>query len=406
MTARARLLVLAFVCLGLVAAGGATYVHYQLLTVPNYISACDINATFNCSEVYLSRFGAIAGVPVAIGGLVWFAAVGLLAAFSSGQASEDDPAGSYIFLLSTVALAAILYLGYASFVVLKHACLFCIGTYIAVTGIFLVSASTQSVPLTDLPQRLARDLGAMVRRPLHLVAWLALIVAAVFGITGFPKPGTVPVAAAAVSADTAEAARRAFEKAWSEQQRVDLGIPAEGAKVVIVKFNDWQCPSCKASYLAYKPILDGYARTNPGAIKYVTKDYPLSNKCNFNLSAAMHQATCEEAAFVRMARDRGKADEVVEWLFALPDQMGEPAAAIKARAQEVLGVTDFEREYQAKLPDIQRDAADGGALHVQFTPTYYVNGVKAQYGDGSWLPAEYFDYAIQYELKRADAKRP
>jgi protein-disulfide isomerase len=352
------------------------------------------------------------GVPVALGGLVWFAVVGLLAVFSpgnssdTGNSSDQDATGSYIFLLSTVALAAILYLGYASFVVLKHLCLFCLGTYVAVVGIFVVSASTKSVPLGQLPGRLGRDISAMVRRPLHLLAWLVLILAAVFGITGFPKPGTVPVAAAAASADATAAARTAFEKAWSEQQRVDLGISADGAKVVIVKFNDWQCPSCKASYFAYKPILQGYEHTNPGAIKYVTKDYPLSNKCNFNLSAAMHQATCEAAAFVRMARDRGKADEAIEWLFSLPDQMGTTPETIKARAREVLGVTDFDKEYQAKLPDIQRDAADGGALHVQYTPTYYVNGVKAQYGDGSWLPAEYFDYAIQYELKKADAKRP
>ena len=64
---------LAFALIGLAFAGSASYVHYKLLTQPNYVSPCDINARFNCSEVYLSQYGAIRGVPVAIGGVIFFA---------------------------------------------------------------------------------------------------------------------------------------------------------------------------------------------------------------------------------------------------------------------------------------------------------------------------------------------
>ena len=53
--------------LGLVFSGMAAYVHYRLLTEPNYASPCDINAAFNCSEVYLSRFGS----GVLVSGLGW-----------------------------------------------------------------------------------------------------------------------------------------------------------------------------------------------------------------------------------------------------------------------------------------------------------------------------------------------
>ncbi len=57
-------------------------------------------------------------------------------------------------------------------------------------------------------------------------------------------------------------------------------MPADGAKVLIVKFNDYQCPACGQSYLAYKPILEKYAASHPGAVKLVLKDYPLSSECN------------------------------------------------------------------------------------------------------------------------------
>ena len=79
---------------------------------------------------------------------------------------------------------------------------------------------------------------------------------------------------------------------------------------------------------------------------------------------------------------------------------------VQAQVKDVLGITDFSREYARVLPDIKRDAADGGALRIQYTPTYYVNGVKAQTPNGSWLPVQYFDYAIQYELKKAGAPPP
>ena len=116
--------------------------HYRLLTDPTYISPCDINATFNCTQVYLSRFGSVRGVPVALGGrdLVWrswrsspgFARAG-------GEGASDVPAGRYLFALATIGLAVILYLGYASFVVLKTGCVLCMGTYVCVIGIFVTA---------------------------------------------------------------------------------------------------------------------------------------------------------------------------------------------------------------------------------------------------------------------------
>ncbi len=50
--------------------------------------------------------------------------------------------------------------------------------------------------------------------------------------------------------------------------------------MLIVKFNDYQCPACGQSYLMYKPILAKYAASNPGAVKVVMKDYPLNADCN------------------------------------------------------------------------------------------------------------------------------
>src|ERR1051325_7251062 len=86
MTSRTRWLVLGLALLGLAFAGAATHVHYRLLTQPNYVSPCDINARFNCSEVYLSSYGTVGGVSVAVGGLIFFGLVGLIAGLSEPKA--------------------------------------------------------------------------------------------------------------------------------------------------------------------------------------------------------------------------------------------------------------------------------------------------------------------------------
>jgi uncharacterized membrane protein/protein-disulfide isomerase len=391
--------------IGLAFAGTSAWVHYKLLTEPNYISPCDINATFNCTQVYLSPYGSVSGVPVALGGVFWFGLVALIAAFSQPSTDKQAPAASYVFALATIGLAAVLYLAYTSFFRLKTGCVLCIGTYASVVGIFVVSGLAASVSLMQLPARLFRDVRAAIAPPTTALAVMLFFAATGSLVAFFPREGAPEHAdrpqAAAAAAPTGESdADKQFAAAWAQQPRVDMGIPAGQAKVLVVKFIDWQCPSCKAAHFTYKPIFEKYEKLAPGAVHQVVKDYPLSNRCNFNMTRELHQAACEEAAFVRMARDRNKYDEVVDWLFSVPDQQGLTITAVKAEAQKRLGVTDFDKEYEAKLFDIKRDVADGGALRVGSTPTYFINGVRAETPNG-WLPGYYFELALRLELEKA-----
>jgi uncharacterized membrane protein/protein-disulfide isomerase len=429
MTSRARLLILVFALAGLAFAGSSAWVHYKLITQPAYVSPCDINATFSCSQVYMSQYGAIRGVPVAVGGLIWFALVGLLAAFAR-PGERNDPTGAYVFALATVGLGAVIYLAYASFVVLKMGCVLCIGTYVSVVGIFLVSSASVSMPMTRLPGRLFNDLRTLVSRPTAMLVAILFLGFAASAIAFFPKEGgvsssTSTAAAGAASATGAAGAAgaaasaapaigtqsadidKAFADAWFQQHRVDIGVPANGAKVLIVKFIDWQCPSCKAAHFAYKPILDEFEKTNPGAVRQVIKDYPLNSRCNYGVSREMHPSACEEAAAVRIAREKGKEAELVTWLFGMPDvpQMQRTPDMVEAQLKQLIGVQDFAREYASRLPDIKRDVADGGALKVSQTPTYFINGVRAQTEQG-WLPPHYFGLAIKLELDKASGKSP
>ena len=71
MTRLSRTLLMAFAALGLGASSTSSYVHYQLLTDTSYSSFCDVSATVNCKQAYLSRT-AVSGVTVALFGLFFF----------------------------------------------------------------------------------------------------------------------------------------------------------------------------------------------------------------------------------------------------------------------------------------------------------------------------------------------
>ena len=66
--------------------------------------------------------------------------------------------------------------------------------------------------------------------------------------------------------------------------RASIVLPTDGAKVMIVDFSDFQCPYCRQAFYAYKPIIAKYEAQQPGAVKFVLKDYPLDSECNVNVA--------------------------------------------------------------------------------------------------------------------------
>ena len=395
----------AFVCAvtGLVASGAAVYVHYHLLFDPRYTSFCDVNATFSCSQVYLSRFGTVHGIPVAIFGAIWFAGASLLTV--TGMAARDnvrENVPGYLFVASTLALAVVLYFEYVSFVVLKAVCLLCLVMAGAVVGLFFLSGATTPFAMTSLPSRAARDLRVLVSTPLAIVVAVLFLGGAASALAFFPREGAVTAetgSAAVPQAPAPTASQQSeFERFMTATPRVPLVIPPEGAKVLIVKFNDFQCPPCRNSHMAYKPILAKYAMEHPGEVRYVLKDYPLDAECNANVPNTIHPSACAAAVAVRLARTHNREEAMIEWIFA--NQPALTVELVKQAARDVGQVTDYNAKYATTLVAVKSDIALGKQLGVMATPTFFINGLKI---DGA-LPVQYFQQAIEYELSHPNTK--
>ena len=114
-----------------------------------------------------------------------------------------------------------------------------------------------------------------------------------------------------------------------------LVIPADGAKVLIVKFNDFQCPACGQSYL---PV-----QADPREVrgvesrrrcKCVLKDYPLNADCNDERAArrfirrrAMRRSPCG------WRRRTTSGEAIEEWLYTHQPEM--TPASVRQAARDI-----------------------------------------------------------------------
>jgi uncharacterized membrane protein len=395
MTALRRRLILAFGVLGLAASTTSSYVHYKLLTDPSYTSFCDVNPAVSCTQAYLSPYGSIGGVPVALAGVLFFLIVLLLAGLAGRDRSPArETVPGYIFALSTVGLAVVFYLGWASYIQLHTFCPLCAGTYVAVIAIFITSAGATGFPMSTLPRRAGKDVRAFLTSPVALVTALLVLVGAVAAVAWFPRDRGPAAEQAPAYPPLTDQQRADIEKWWALQPKTDLAISNEGAKVLVVKFSDYMCPACRQTYEAYKPVLGKYLAG--GDIRYVVKHYPLESECNPK-APSNHYASCEAAAAVIMARSKGTAQKLEQWIFS--NQPTLTPDVVKKAAKDIGGIDDFDAQYPKALLEVKADADLGGKLDVTSTPTFYINGRKLP-GE-SITPPQYFDYLIEVALKNA-----
>ena len=402
MSRRAALLALLCSLVGFGASAAAAYTHYHLLYDPAYRSFCDVSETISCTQVYLSRFSTLRGMPVALFGATAFVAAALfsIGGLTARPAVRENVPG-YLFVLSTLSLAVILYLGYVSFVLLKAVCLLCLTTYAAVIGLFLVSGAATTFPMTTLPRRASRDVRIFAGSPLAIIVVVLFFAGAASALAWFPREGVAAPgeqAAASTAPVPTQDQRSEFERWYASQPRVPLIVQAEGAKVLVVKFNDFQCPACGQSYLQYKPIFAKFEAERPGAVRLVMKDYPLNRDCNDAMGQTIHPAACDAAVAVRLAQAHNKTEAMEEWLYSHQPAMTPPS--VRQAARDIGQITDFDAKYQSVLSLVKGDVALGRQLGIKSTPTFFINGVKVE----GALPPQYFDQAIAFELQRASSK--
>jgi protein-disulfide isomerase len=189
------------------------------------------------------------------------------------------------------------------------------------------------------------------------------------------------------------AQRSELERWWATQEKVAMPFANDGAKVLVVKFNDYQCPPCRQSYYGYEPVL---AKFKPSDVKYVMKHFPLDPSCNSAVTNLLHPVACDAAAAAVMARSKGTVDQLTAWFFAHQEELN--PATVRTAAKDVGGVSDFAAAYPKAIQEVKTDASIGGVLQVQWTPTFFINGRRIPRGVS--LSPQLFEALLELELQR------
>ena len=140
-------------------------------------------------------------------------------------------------------------------------------------------------------------------------------------------------------------------------------IGGASARLTIVEFTDFECPSCAAT----QPILEELVKEFGDRVKLVAHSFPLDQH--------KHAAKAAEAA--EAAREQGKYWEYVAILFknqkALEvDKLKEYAGQLGLDRKKFDAALD-----SGKFADIvKRDVSEGDKLGVDSTPTVFINGKR------------------------------
>jgi protein-disulfide isomerase len=140
-------------------------------------------------------------------------------------------------------------------------------------------------------------------------------------------------------------------------------------KAQLMEFLDFECEDCRAAV----PLVEELKKDYGDRITFVQRYFPLPG----------HQNSGTAALAAEAAAQQGKYEQMGAKLFEAQPQWGDKqesqAALFRTFAEELgLDMDNYDRVVAAEETKdrIRKDAADGKALGVTGTPTFFLNGEK------------------------------
>ena len=153
-------------------------------------------------------------------------------------------------------------------------------------------------------------------------------------------------------------------------------IGSAEAPIQVVIFTDYQCPDCKRIEGQLSTIMD-----SRDDISVVVKHFPLNYECNDEIgSFKLHGNACwaaraAEAAYIVGGEEAW--EKMHSWLFSQKGSFTDKnfagsLTALGFNPQEIINIMTGDET----LETVKRNAKDGKALGVFFTPMVFINGVE------------------------------
>lgn len=303
-----------------------------------------------CDVARASSYAHLWGLPLPLFGVAMYGALALLAVAEAIGGSVLYPVVRYaVLVISGAGFVASLALSGIEAFVLHAWCAWCVLSAIVVTLILILAVYGVARPRPPLD-------SASALRAVRM-QFILLIIAIIAGSAAF--------AHLLNSGEMAPA--KPVSEATLNERLVRPDSHATGnlnSPVTVVEFGDFECPMCGLAQKTVEQMLKDYG----DKVRFVFRQYPLVD--------AHHQA--EKAAEAsECAAEQGKFWQAEDLLYQKQSDLS--VDALKSYAQQLgLDTGKFDECLSSgKMKDrVQQDIADGKAVGVAGTPTFFVGHEK------------------------------
>jgi len=175
-------------------------------------------------------------------------------------------------------------------------------------------------------------------------------------------------------------------------------VGPENAKIVVVEYGDFQCPSCRRLSEVLRGLYPNYPQ-----VRFVFRDFPLTQIHAWALTASTagrciyHKdpgAFWKYSDYIYDHQDTISASNVWETVLQQGRAAGFDESSFKACLAD-----------PAMKTEVDKSVSEGVALKLANTPTVFVNGRRLVGGDRESL-VQYIDYEIARTSKTAKSTAP
>jgi protein-disulfide isomerase/uncharacterized membrane protein len=348
--------------------------HYDLkLGSATGPAICNISATFNCDSVAASRYASVAGIPMALLGLISQIAFFILLLATRYEMSQSSTQiRRLLFWFSGFVLVVSFVMGGISVVKLGTYCLFCMAAYVLsifqMVGAWKIQTESPVAKLTE-------DLGHLMANTRWVFIVLILVPATswlvnnmVLSSHGYDKINLIV-------SDSINEWQASSTNEFQMEKALSQGGGANPV-MTIVEFADFLCPHCK---MASTP-LESFAQAHPD-VKLVFKAFALDGVCNKSIPTKGNGVRCKLAAAVMCAEQQSQNGwKAHHWIFEKQDELhsvNDTKGTVQNLSKD-LGLSAETLETcmnsDATQELLESMAQEGTAAKIQGTPTIFVNG--------------------------------
>lgn len=311
---------------------------------------CNISNIFNCDAATYSKMSNIAGVPISFFGII----VGLLFLFTSLMPSAAlEKTASAVSKYNFIGCVALFFFSIGA---LGSLCPFCT-LYYALSGIACYLLWKHGINSWVPDMKVSG-------------AWAVLLLAGSFFM--YQNTKSKEELTYKMSASVVEQYRKLPDLGEPDvESPYKIHMATEkwmDAPIRITVFSDFECPFCKRVAEQIPDLIRKYKyQIN---VQYMF--YPLDNKCNPNVTRAMHRNACDAAALA--ACDEKKFAHVHDEIFANQDKLESGVLPELAKKFELNNCFNNQEIMNKVITGINQ----GTKFNIKSTPTIIVNGKKIE----------------------------